>query len=187
MAPRLLVGQRVLSRAEPDLDLEKATIKSFVDCEQDDAVTYTLRFESGFLRPNVPRDEIVPDLSPPEPEFVKDSFPDDAEYDAQVRPLLPDAPTNPDGDAPKANLFAFANAYKAVGNSLFKESKLSWAVRTYLACVQLLQRLGFSTDPESMIYDVDAQAVCIACFSNAALCALKLEEHARAVLITMHD
>ena len=51
-----------------------------------------------------------------------------------------------------------------------------WVALGALACVQALQRIGFGADASAMAYDLEAAPVCIACFSNGALCALKLKK-----------
>ena len=178
------LGQRVLVAREPDLEArESAVIKSILAADDGTPSRCTVRFTDGFLRPHVPIDDLAIDEAPPDAEVAKAMLPADSEYDAHVGPLLPAVPSDLDGDAPRANLFAFGGAYKAVGNALFKEEKHAWALRTYLACVQLMQRLGFSGDPEAMVYDVGAAGVCVACFSNAALCALRLGQYEQAEAI----
>ena len=97
---------------------------------------------------------------------------EDEGYTRDIMPLLPEVPTEPRGD----DKYMFASAYKEVGNALFRDGQHAHALRTYLVGIQLLQRIGYD-DPMDMMYDLEASAVCVACFSNAALCALKIERH----------
>ena len=169
-------GSACLCSREPDLIREVGIIKKVHEVIDEDgkgAVRYSIKFKDGFLLTNVKPEDLG------EVHGVNDArrwtpiFPDDAEYDAAVAPLLPAEPA--DGAAPSAK-YEYAAAYKAVGNTFFGQGKHDWALRTYLACVQALQRIGFGADASAMAYDLEAAPVCIACFSNGALCALKLKK-----------
>lgn len=160
------VGQAVLARREPEAPLEPALVKSV----REDVVS--VRFDDGYLLPGLARDDVRP--LPDEADSTK-SVAEDAEYDAAVGPLLPVEPDEP------SSAVAFAKEYKAVGNTLFSKGQHEWALRTYVAAVDALARIGFGRDATRMAYDLEANPVCIACFSNAALCALKLQKHAAAV------
>lgn len=148
----LLLGQKVFARRDEDeAEAEEAEVKAF----QDDGKTVSLRFASdGFNRQHVPISEVA----------VRDSA-----YDAEVLPRLPSLPEDPKSD----ERYEFMAQYKLVGNDLFKQGKHEWAIRTYAAAMQQLQRHCYE-DAFDMMHDGRAQSTCVACFSNAALCALKL-------------
>lgn len=99
-------------------------------------------------------------------------YDNDPEYDVEVVPLLPEVPAEPLGEAK----YEFACRYKEIGNQLFHQGKLARAIRTYLVGMQMLQRICYE-DPRDVFYDLMATPICVACFSNAALCALKLENY----------
>lgn len=187
----LTAGTRVLARREPDLPPEPAVVK------RTRGDTLFVRFDDGFLLPDVsPSDvtvvEAPDDDAPPPPAAAAAptaetitlaankaamgllaAVPFEAdEYDAAVLPTLPTLPDDPRGAAK----YGFAAAYKEVGNGLFKAGKHAWALRTYLVGATLLQRLGYE-DGALLFTDAEAHAVGVACYSNAALCALKLERH----------
>lgn len=187
----LMAGTRILARREPCLPPEPAVVKRV----RGDLLS--VRFEDGYLLPDVSpsdvtvvaADDAPPPAAAPPPTAetitaaanraamgLLAGVPFDAdEYDAAVLPTLPALPDEPRGAAK----YGFAAAYKEVGNGLFKAGKHAWALRTYLVGATLLQRLGYE-DGALLFTDGEAHAVGVACYSNAALCALKLERHALA-------
>ena len=174
----LVVGTRVLARREPDLEPEEGVIKKVRTGTA--ATTYNVRLVAdGYMVPNTPAEELAvlaADVQVAASRRPSDElrFEADAEYDATVGSQLPEAPADPKGE----DKYEWAAAYKEVGNALFQQGQHAWALRTYLTGVQQLQLLGYGTeDPELMFGDVKAWPVCTASFSNAALCALKLERH----------
>ncbi|KAL1522279.1 hypothetical protein AB1Y20_017273 [Prymnesium parvum] len=100
------------------------------------------------------------------------SFEPDDGYDEAVAGRLPALPAR--GDAAAAHSFSLA--YKEVGNSLFSDGRFLWALRTYLMGVHVLECVAYDS-PDLMLYDLSVRAFCVASFSNAALCALRLEAH----------
>lgn len=174
----LVVGTRVLARREPDLEPEEGVIKKVRTGAN--GTTYNVRLlADGYMVPNTPAEELAvlaADVQAAASRRPSDElrFEVDAEYDATVGSQLPEAPADPKGE----DKYEWAAAYKEVGNALFQQGQHAWALRTYLTGVQQLQLLGYGTeDPELMFGDVKAWPVCTASFSNAALCALKLERH----------
>lgn len=174
----LVVGTRVLARREPDLEPEEGVIKKVRTGAN--GATYNVRLlADGYMVPNTPAEELAvlaADVQAAASRRPSDElrFEVDAEYDATVGSQLPEAPADPKGE----DKYEWAAAYKEVGNALFQQGQHAWALRTYLTGVQQLQLLGYGTeDPELMFGDVKAWPVCTASFSNAALCALKLERH----------
>ena len=174
----LVVGTRVLARREPDLEPEEGVIKAVRTSAS--GTSYNVRLVAdGYMVPNTPVTELAvlaADVQAGASRHPSDElrFEADAEYDATVGAQLPEAPADPKGE----DKYEWAAAYKEVGNALFQQGQHAWALRTYLTGVQQLQLLGYGTeDPELMFGDVKAWPVCTASFSNAALCALKLERH----------
>ena len=179
-AGNMLVGTRVLARREDDLEAEEGIIKKLHSVGG--ATVANVRLLDGYMVPNVPVEELVAvkadvAAAASRPQGGELSFDTDTEYDETVGPQLPEPPAEPQGEAK----YAWAAAYKEVGNGLFKQGKHEWALRTYLNGVQQLHRLGYADDPERMFTDVAAWSVCAASFSNAALCALKLGRYELAV------
>ena len=78
--------------------------------------------------------------------------------------------------------YSKGKAYKDAGNALFKAAKYAWAIRTYEAGVDALASHCYESR-ERMLWDYFARVPCGQCYSNAALCALKLGEHARAAAL----
>ena len=174
----LVVGTRVLARREPDLEPEEGVIKAVRTSAS--GTSYNVRLVAdGYMVPNTPVTELAvlaADVQAGASRHPSDElrFEADADYDATVGPQLPAAPADPTGEGK----YEWSAAYKEVGNALFQQGQHAWALRTYLTGVQQLQLLGYGTeDPELMFGDVKAWPVCTASFSNAALCALKLERH----------
>lgn len=104
-------------------------------------------------------------------KFVRDAG-------VQLRDGYDDAAALPPLDAGD-DCYTLAAKFKDLGNTLFKSGEVAWALRTYLVGVKLLELLRCLDDdePTAIVYDIDAQPVCIAAYSNAALMALKLEHH----------
>lgn len=182
------VGDVVLARREPDLEPERACVRS-TQRDASGCATCAVRFEDGFMLKGVPVAALTADTKETPTDEVAaanraavallaaDSPAAEWDgYDDAVLPLVPTLPITVNNPAKKAELVAFALRYKEVGNELFKEGRYAWATRTYLVGVQLLQRLGFR-DPAEMFYDGASSGVGISCLSNAALCALKLQRY----------
>ena len=104
---------------------------------------------------------------------------DELAYKAEVQPQLPTPPTKDAMAADEDAKYAYIKAYKDAGNALFKAGKYAWAIRTYCDAVDALQRHCYESR-ERMLWDYFARGPCGQCYSNAALCALKGGEHARA-------
>ena len=163
-AEALVVGTRVLARREPDLEPEEGIVKK-VHSRADGRTVFHVRLVSdGYMVPNVPAEELavlaaggqVAASRHPSDEL---RFEADAEYDATVRPQLPEPPADPKGD----DKYEWAAAFKEVGNALFQQGQHAWALRTYLTGVQQLQLLGYAADdPEQIFGDARAWPVCTA-------------------------
>jgi len=78
--------------------------------------------------------------------------------------------------------YAFVRAYKDVGNTLFKAGNFAWAIRTYVDGVSALAAHCYQSR-EYMLWDYFARVPCGQCYSNAALCALKLGEAEKAAAL----
>ena len=109
------------------------------------------------------------DWAPPAPKT-----PEQEDFDARVAPLL-----LPDGSFDDAR--AQAEAWKAVGNALFKDGEHAHAIAVYGRAAARLCARAFAGRASDMDLDPDGGGFAIACASNAALCALKLGD-ARAAL-----
>ena len=172
----LVVGTRVLARREPDLEPEEGVIKAVRTSAS--GTSYNVRLVAdGYMVPNTPVTELAvlaADVQAGASRHPSDElrFEADADYDATVGPQLPAAPADPTGEGK----YEWSAAYKEVGNALFQQGRHEWALRTYLSAVQQLQQRGYA-DPELLLNDVRAWPACSACFSNAALCALRLGRH----------
>ena len=103
---------------------------------------------------------------------------DELAYKAEVQP--PSEPPTKDAMAADEDAkYAYIKAYKDAGNALFKAGMYAWAIRTYCDAVDALQRHCYESR-ERMLWDYFARGPCGQCYSNAALCAAKGGEHARA-------
>jgi tetratricopeptide (TPR) repeat protein len=100
----------------------------------------------------------------------------DAEYDATAVQLLPSPPSATELPLSPDVKYNFAVKYKEAGNALFKQGHHAHALRTYLVGAAILAQLGYD-DPAQLMYDLDAHPICIACYSNGALMALKLARY----------
>jgi hypothetical protein len=89
-------------------------------------------------------------------------------YEEKVSPLLPTDPANFESK------YEYANAYKEVGNTLFKDGKFEWAIQTYNDAVKALLEVGFE-DQAAIFRDTKASTICCQCLSNAAMCSLKVQ------------
>ena len=107
---------------------------------------------------------------------------DETAYVDEVVPTLPAPPTADalavDGEAK----YTYIKAYKDAGNALFKAGKYAWAIRTYTSGVDELAKHCYESR-ERMLWDYFARGPCGQCFSNAALCALKLPDPAQAEML----
>ena len=164
-AEALDVGTRVLARREPDLEPEEGVVKK-VHSRADGCTAFHVRLVSdGYMVPNVPAEELavlggqVAASAASRHPSDELRFEADAEYDATVRPQLPEPPADPKGD----DKYEWAAAFKEVGNALFQQGQHAWALRTYLTGVQQLQLLGYAADdPEQIFADARAWPVCTA-------------------------
>ena len=190
---RLNVGTEVECPREAGDEFERCHIKS-IDVASG---SLELDYGDGFMRKGVPFSDIkfiegtleqtsvqVNDLSgdaaAAKPPAAGSE--DEAAYAAEVGPQLPAPPTEAALAADEEAKYAFIKAYKDVGNSLFKAGKLAWAIRTYTAGVDALERHCY-LNRERMLWDYFARGPCGQCYSNAALCALKQGEPAAAATL----
>ena len=104
---------------------------------------------------------------------------DQAAYAELIGPRLPAPPTAEVLAATPDAKYAFIATYKDVGNTLFKAGKYAWAIKTYMAAVDALAQHCYESR-ERMLWDYFARTPCGQCYSNAALCALKLGDSAKA-------
>jgi energy-coupling factor transporter ATP-binding protein EcfA2 len=95
-------------------------------------------------------------------------------YEKEVSPLLPA------DESSFESKYEYANAYKEVGNKLFKDGKFEWAIRTYSDAVEALLKVDFENQA-AMFRDSKASTICCQCLSNAAMCSLKMEAHDTAI------
>jgi len=169
----LNIGSIVEAECEPgDGEFVEATIKAIdVGTGQ-----LTLQFANSLVRSNVAFSEIRMPIA----GQVTSS--DDDLYVLEVAGDLPTAPTTEeltnDGEAK----YAYVQRYKDVGNALFKAGKYAWAIRTYVDAVNSLSARCYKSR-EYMMFDYFARTPCGQCYSNAALCALKLGENERAAAL----
>jgi tetratricopeptide (TPR) repeat protein len=90
------------------------------------------------------------------------------EYDEHVKTMHPETDAGLDK-------YEYAAKFKDAGNTLFKEKKFEWAIKTYTQAVQAIQKYGFEGEND-VVHDPEAATICCQCMSNAALCSLKLEK-----------
>ena len=107
---------------------------------------------------------------------------DEAAYTAEVVPTLPAPPTADALAADPEAKYAFIAQYKDAGNGLFKQGKYQWAIRVYTSGVEALLSAAYASR-ERMLWDYFARVPCGQCYSNAALCALKANEHKQAAML----
>jgi len=88
-----------------------------------------------------------------------------SEYDIHVSPLLPTPPDTPiratvaeDEDEAQDQRYVYITAYKETGNSLFKQGKYEWAIRTYVDGVDALASKCYASR-ERMLWDYYARGV----------------------------
>ena len=164
-------GATVQACREPGDEFEPATVQE----SNLQAGMIALRFADGY-RTEVPFTQVKLETT-----AVNDDMEEvDQAYEDEVRPTLPLPPTAEALAADPEARYAFIAAGKDAGNALFKQGKYAWAIRTYCDSVNSLAASCFESR-ERMLWDYQAREPCCQCYSNAALCALKLEEHARAV------
>ena len=146
------------------MEPEEGVVKK-VHSSADGRTVFHVRLVSdGYMVPSVPAEELavlaaggqVAASRHPSDEL---RFEADAEYDATVRPQLPEPPADPKGEGK----YEWAAAFKEVGNALFQQGQHAWALRTYLTGVQQLQLHGYGADnPEQIFSDARAWPVCTA-------------------------
>lgn len=181
------------TREDDDDELEQCTVKAL------DSSTglLDLAFGDGFVRKAVSvqavkiiESNLTPKEAPPMPNIAPatasaSALPpavdadDESAYADEVGPQLPSPPTAAAlTETPDAK-YDYIKAYKDVGNALFKAAKYAWAIKTYTAAVDALVTHCYESR-ERMLWDYFARTPCGQCYSNAALCALKLGDAARA-------
>ena len=180
------VGTVVMAPREEGEEFERCTVRIL------DSATgmLDLAFEDGFLRKNV---DVATVGILPENQHDADSdgvplpiseenkkAASDAAYDLAVGPTLPTPMTKDMLTADAEAKYAYIKAYKDAGNALFKAGKYAWAITTYRRGVDALAEQCYESR-ERMLWDYFARGPCGQCYSNAALCALKLEDFAEAV------
>ena len=194
---KLIVGTEVEApREKGDDEYEKCTIKAL------DSLTGLLDvdFGDGFVRKAVPVAEIkfieanlgpklettysdAPLVPKKDPTAIplEDFDPEEEKaYAAEMANLVPEVPTTDALAADEEAKYAYIKAYKDVGNGLFKAGKFKWAIKTYVAAVDAME-LHCYKSRERMMWDYFARGPCGQCYSNAALCALKLGDATQAV------
>ena len=164
-------GATVQACREPGDEFEPATVQK----SNLQAGMITLRFSDGYWT-EVPFTQVKLETA----AVNNDVEEVDQAYEAEVRPTLPLPPTAEALAAEPDAKYAFIAAAKEAGNALFKQGKYAWAIRTYCDAVDSLAASCFESR-ERMLWDYQAREPCGQCYSNAALCALKLEEHGRAL------
>lgn len=154
------------------------------------SMSVSLRFSGGFVAAAVPITRIRLEPAPSttaaaakedgdeEPRIVED----DGYFAAAA---LPTPPAAAELEADPEAKYRFVAAYKAAGNELFKAGKYAWAIRTYTGAVDALSRHCYPSR-ERMLWDYFARVPCAQCYSNAALCAIKLADHAHAAALCEH-
>jgi len=180
------IGSWVRARREEDDDEWERCQVLKVDA---DAMQLNLRFDGGFVATGVPLSRVKladdPDASAggavDEPRIVE--LPVDDGYAASV--AVPAAPSDAALAADPEEKYRYVAAYKAAGNALFKEGKYAWAIRTYTDAVARLTRVCYPSR-ERMLWDYFARVPCAQCYSNAALCALKLGDYEHAETLCEH-
>ena len=185
-------------REDGDEEYEQCTVKAL------DSTTglMTLSFPDGFLRQNVPvstvrfldlKQEVDPPIAPAvSVSRTKAASSDaanaaadaaaDAVYAKEVGPRLPTPPSAEEQAADEDAKYAFVRAYKDVGNALFKAASYEHAIRTYCDAVDSLIKHCYESR-ERMLWDYFARGPCAQCYSNSALCALKLGNHEHAAVL----
>jgi len=180
-------------REEDDDEYEQCTVRSIVSSKG----LLELAFPDGFIRkrvdvatvrlPSESQSEAAePGIAPPvlpasAPVAAVTSEQQDVDT-AYFDEVVPTLPTPPTADALAADAeakYAFVKAYKDAGNALFKAAKYAWAIRTYTAAVDALAEHCYASR-ERMLWDYFARGPCGQCYSNAALCALKMADPAGA-------
>ena len=164
-------GATVQACREPGDEFEPATVQK----SNLQAGMITLRFSDGY-RTEVPFTQVKLETA----AVNNDVEEVDQAYEAEVRPTLPLPPTAEALAAEPDAKYTYIAAAKEAGNALFKQGKYAWAIRTYCDAVDSLAASCFESR-ERMLWDYQAREPCGQCYSNAALCALKLEEHGRAL------
>lgn len=182
---RITVGATVeANRDSEDEDAwETCTVKAV-----DKKGAVDLSFEGGFVAKGVPVSRVR--LPPGSAEALEAASKladevkaeNEALYMAEVEPLLPTPPSEEAAEADPEAKYTFIRAFKDVGNTLFKQGKYMWAIRTYVNGVDRLVEFCYPSR-ERMLWDYFARGPCAQCYSNASLCALKEEDHVRAGML----
>ena len=157
------VGETVRAARDDGEEEEEATIVALDSAD----MRVTLRFSDGYVRKHVPVAALASDA-------VSGALIAERKYTAPAPPTAAEL-ASPDSQAP----YAYIGEYKAVGNALFAANEYADAIVAYTDAVAALARHCYPSH-ERMLWDYAARVPCAQCFSNAALCALKLGDHARA-------
>jgi len=174
----ITAGSQVTAQREEDDEWEAAVVQSF----DTKAGTLSLRFDGGYTASAVPISRVrfdaapeggTPSAAPPKGTKEVD------EYDTTVKPGLPQPPSAEVQQQNSEAKYQYIAALKDAGNGLFKQGNYKWAIRTYQEAVDSLARNCYP-NRERMLWDYLARVPCTQCYSNAALCALKLADHALA-------
>ena len=172
LSRKLSIGDVVEAERDDGDGYEQCTVKSIGNN------VITLMFEGGFLRENVPLTKVKLQDSGNIADASSAIDRDDS-YDKEVGALLPQIPGKITLEQDPDAKYAYILAYKDVGNTLFKAGKYAWAIKTYVAAVDSLA-ISCYESREYMLWDYFARGPCGQCYSNAALCALKLGSNKQA-------
>tara|TARA_B110001452_G_scaffold128858_1_gene107055 strand:+ start:871 stop:2667 length:1797 start_codon:yes stop_codon:yes gene_type:complete len=185
------VGAPVRASREPNEPLEDASVKGVDLTEGKIAVRFSDGFQASLPLDQVELDQVEPadaSVEPPPsapaaagPVRLLDPVADPT-YEAEVRPTLATPPTAEALAADPDCRYQFIAARKDAGNALFKQGKYEWAIRTYCEGVGALTESCYPIR-ERMLWDYQARTPAGQCYSNAALCALKLDQPARAAAL----
>lgn len=173
-------GSKVTAQREAGDEWEPAVVQAFDAA----AGTLSLTFEGGFVRKAVPISQVRFDAGPvaaaaAAPSPTSEGAAPADEYSAAVKPGLPKPPSVETQKQDPEAKYHYVAALKDAGNALFKQGKFAWAIRTYREAVESLARNCYPSK-ERMLWDYLARVPCAQCYSNAALCALKLPDYALA-------
>ena len=180
MSRPVSVGSKVRARPEPDEPLEDATVQS-IDAA---SMKVSVVFASGFRAAVALADVEFPQTAEwtANSDAAADAAAADDGYAASVADELPAPPGAEEQKRDPEAKYAHVAAHKEAGNKLFKQGKFEWAIRTYRGAVDSLAAHCYPSR-ERMLWDYCARVPCAQCYSNAALCALKLEDWSRAAAL----
>lgn len=161
-----------------------------------DALAVSLRFDGGYVASGVPLSRIrlpagagggsggaASASAGDKTNKLGLQLPIDDGYAAAV--MVPSPPSAEAIAADPEAKYRYIDEYKAAGNALFKAEQYAWAIRTYTDAVDRLTRHCYPSR-DRMLWDYLARGPCGQCYSNAALCALKLGDYAHAETLCEH-